>query len=147
LASIVSVNASARKGRIKRPVQEGRLVVDVGLAGDAHALGGHRQLSLLASESIEKMSAQCKEPFAPGMFAENITTEGVELYTLPVGTRLRLGECLVEITQIGKECHSHCEIFQRLGSCIMPVEGVFARVLAGGAVRAGDGVELEAREN
>lgn len=142
MASVVSVNRSEKKGMMKQPVAEGRLVPDVGLVGDAHAVGGHRQLSLLAQESIDKMAALCKETFTPGMFAENITTEGIELYTLPVGTRLKVGACGIEITQIGKQCHHHCEIYRRVGSCIMPSEGVFARVLTGGAVKAGDKIEF-----
>ena len=142
MASIVSVNRSEKKGTFKQPIPEGRLVPDVGLLGDAHAVGGHRQLSLLAEESIDKMAALCGEAFAPGMFAENITTEGIELFSLPVGVRLRLGACEIEITQIGKECHHHCQIYQRLGSCIMPAEGVFARVRKDGVVKAGDTVEV-----
>ncbi len=144
MASIVSINLSEKKGTIKQPVMEGRLVKGHGLLGDAHAGNWHRQISLLAQESIEKMIAKGAGELTPGMFAENITTEGIELFTLPVGTTLRLGECLVEVTQIGKTCHRHCEIYQKIGSCIMPFEGIFVIVLEEGTIRAGDVVEIAA---
>lgn len=142
MASIVSINLSEKKGTIKQPVTEGRLVKGHGLLGDAHAGNWHRQISLLAQESIEKMIAMGAGDLSSGMFAENITTEGIELFTLPVGTTLRLGECLVEVTQIGKTCHKHCEIYKKIGSCIMPFEGIFATVLEEGVIRAGDVVEI-----
>lgn len=142
MASIVSINLSEKKGTIKQPVTEGRLVKGHGLLGDAHAGNWHRQISLLAQESIEKMIKLGAEDLSSGMFAENITTEGIELFTLPVGTTLRLGECLVEVTQIGKTCHKHCEIYKKIGSCIMPFEGIFVIVLEEGTIRAGDVVEI-----
>ncbi len=142
MASIVSINLSERKGTIKQPATEGRLIKGHGLLGDAHAGNWHRQISLLAQESIEKMIAMGAGDLSSGMFAENITTEGIELFTLPVGTTLRLGECLVEVTQIGKTCHKHCEIYKKIGSCIMPFEGIFATVLEEGVIRAGDVVEI-----
>jgi MOSC domain-containing protein YiiM len=116
-----------------------------GLVGDAHA-GSERQVSLLASESIEQMRALGLE-LAPGDFAENLTTEGIAVHELPVGTRLRVGrDAVVEITQIGKECHDRCAIFEQAGTCVMPTHGVFARVLRGGAVSAGDAIEVIADE-
>ena len=115
------------------------------IEGDAHAGNWHRQVSLLALESIEKMRALGLS-VAPGSFAENITTRGLELFTLPIGTRLRLGNALVEVTQIGKVCHSRCAIYQQVGDCVMPREGIFVKVLEGGPVAIGDGVEVLADE-
>ncbi len=111
MARIVSINLSDKKGTIKRPAELGVLIEEFGFEGDAHAGKWHRQVSLLAQESIDKMIALGLNDLTPGIFAENITTEGIELYTLPVGTRLKLGEALAEVTQIGKECHHHCEVF------------------------------------
>ncbi len=142
MPGIVSINVSAHKGTFKHPVSEARLKLDHGIVGDAHAGNWHRQISLLAQESIDKMSAMGVPDLVPGKFAENITTEGIELYTLPVGTKLRLGGCLVEVTQIGKECHQHCEIFKKVGRCVMPAEGIFVKVLAEGVVRPGDLIEV-----
>ncbi|MDL2217030.1 MOSC domain-containing protein [Christensenellaceae bacterium OttesenSCG-928-M15] len=142
MASVVSVNISEKKGTFKKPIEEGRLKKDFGIEGDAHGGKWHRQISLLGHESIEKMIAQGAGDLKPGMFAENVTTEGIELYTLPVGTRLMLGDCLVEVTQIGKECHQHCEIYKKVGSCVMPLEGIFVRVLEEGTIRPGDRVEI-----
>lgn len=142
MASIVSVNISLKKGTVKQPVAEGRLRKDHGIEGDAHAGNWHRQLSLLAQESIDKMIAMGGGDLQPGMFAENVTTQGITLHTLPVGTKLRLGETLVEVTQIGKACHKHCEIYHKLGACIMPFEGIFAVVVQEGTIRAGDVVEI-----
>jgi MOSC domain-containing protein YiiM len=142
MARIVSVNISEQKGTVKHPVTEGVLRCNLGIVGDAHAGDWHRQISLLAQESIDKMTALGISDLTPGKFAENITTEGLELYTLPIGTHLCLGECEVEVTQIGKECHHHCEIFQQVGKCIMPMEGVFVKVITEGTVRAGDAVTI-----
>jgi MOSC domain-containing protein YiiM len=136
---IVSVNISSTKGVVKKPVSSGCLEPDVGLVGDAHSGPWHRQLSLLAMESIDFMRAKGAE-VNPGDFAENITTQGIELHTLPVGTRLKLGEVEVEVTQIGKECHAGCEIRKLVGDCIMPRQGIFVRVLNPGEVRSGDPV-------
>ncbi|MDR1024227.1 MAG: MOSC domain-containing protein [Treponema sp.] len=138
MAYIVSVNISAEKGTEKRPIGEALLRRDHGIEGDAHAGNWHRQISLLAQESIDKMSALGVTGLVPGSFAENITLRGLELHTLPVGTRLLLGDCEVELTQIGKECHRHCRIYQQIGRCIMPVEGIFAKVLKGGTLKTGD---------
>ena len=115
---------------------------ETGLEGDAHAGSGHRQVSLLAVESIAKMKARGLD-VGPGDFAENITTSGVDLVSLPVGSRLRLGEALLEVSQIGKVCHSRCTIFEQAGDCVMPREGIFARILVGGNVRTGDPITVE----
>ena len=138
---IVSVNVAGTKGVRKDAVESIKLVVEHGVEGDAHAGPWHRQVSLLANESIEKMRASCPG-VDPGAFGENITTEGLVLYELPVGARLRVGPALCEITQIGKECHAHCAIYEITGDCVMPREGIFVRVLEGGAVRAGDTIEV-----
>jgi len=124
---------------VKKPVPEGCLEPEVGLVGDAHSGPWHRQLSLLAMESIQTMRDRGAE-VNPGDFAENVTTEGIELYTLPVGARLALGEVEVEVTQIGKECHAGCAIRQLVGDCVMPRQGIFVRVLNPGTVRPGDPV-------
>ncbi len=138
---VVAVCISDRTGIPKKPIAEGILQAQWGLEGDAHAGAWHRQVSLLAIESIEKMRAKGLNVH-PGSFAENITTEGLELYTLPIGTRLRLGTALVEVTQIGKGCHTKCAIYQAAGDCVMPREGIFVRVLEPGVVRAGDPIEI-----
>ena len=132
MATVLSINISEKKGTPKTYIPEGKLIVDFGFEGDAHAGKWHRQVSLLAKESIEKAKGM-------RMFAENITTEGIILHTLPVGQRLQIGdEAVIEISQIGKECHDGCAIRQLVGQCIMPKEGVFARVIRGGVVKAGD---------
>lgn len=143
-ARVIAVCRSDTKGVSKEPITEGVLKEEYGLEGDAHADGGwHRQVSLLAIESIEKMRALGLD-LRPGDFAENITTEGIELLSLPVGTRLAVGdEVILEISQIGKECHVGCAIFRQVGRCIMPREGVFARVIRGGRVRAGDEIVVK----
>ena len=139
--SVLAVCTSLNKGERKKPVPEVNLVVDYGIAGDAHAGNGHRQVSLLAQESIDKMRAMGLSVSA-GDFAENITTTGLDLITLPVGSRLALGSALLEITQIGKECHNRCAIYYQAGDCVMPKEGVFAKVLKGGVVAAGTEIQL-----
>lgn len=143
-ASIVSVNISKTKGVRKTPIPEGRLDPQHGLVDDAHAGTWHRQLSLLALESIDYMRGLGLD-VNPGDFAENITTQGLELHTLPIGSRLTLGEVEVEVTQIGKECHTGCAIRQQAGDCIMPRQGIFVRVLGPGTVRPGDPVRLLCR--
>ena len=143
MATITSINISPHKGTFKQPVHQAELRVDYGIMGDAHAGNWHRQISLLAQESIDKMTALGLDDLTPGKFAENITTEGIVLYTLPVGTILRLGNCRVEVTQIGKECHQHCEIYKKVGQCIMPHEGIFVRVLTPGELAVGDEIEIE----
>lgn len=138
LGRIIAVSVSTRKGVKKTPIREGVLIENFGLENDAHAGDWHRQVSLLAMESIQKIRAKGLD-VSPGDFAENITTEGVRLWELALGTRLRIGDtALVELTQIGKECHSRCAIYHQVGDCVMPREGIFVRVLVGGAVRPGD---------
>jgi len=144
MAKIIAVCKSEEKGTRKKTVAEGILKEDYGLVGDAHAdCCTHRQVSLLAMESIDKMRRLCFE-VGPGDFAENLTTHGVELVSLPVGTKISIGkDVLLEVTQIGKECHSGCAVYRKIGKCIMPREGIFARVVHGGRVRAGDDIRVE----
>lgn len=139
---IVAVNISEKKGVPKRTIEQGEFMVDHGLVGDAHAGNWHRQVSLLGIESINKMKALGIEGLCTGKFAENLTTEGLELWKLPVGTKLKIGETLQEVTQIGKECHVKCAIFQEIGSCVMPTEGIFTKVLKNGIIKAGDEIEI-----
>jgi MOSC domain-containing protein YiiM len=131
--AILSINISDRTGVQKRPVARAVLREDHGIEGDAHAGNWHRQVSLLADEDIQTMRGRGIE-LGYGDFAENVTTRGVDLGALPVGTRLNLGTALLEITQIGKECHHGCAIFHAVGDCVMPRKGVFARVLRGGEI-------------
>ena len=138
---IVAVCTSDRKGIPKHPIARGELKAHWGLDGDAHAGDWHRQVSLLAIESINKMREKGLN-VRPGSFAENIATKGIELFTLPVGTRMRLGTALVRITQIGKVCHTKCAIYQQAGDCVMPREGIFVEILEPGTVSAGDAVEI-----
>ena len=135
---IVSIAVSKKKGTIKKCVPEAELIENHGIKEDAHAGDWHRQLSFLASESIEKASSEdFKLNF--GDFAENIATTGIDWKSQPIGQVFKLGEtALVEITQIGKECHKKCAIFYRTGDCIMPKEGVFAKILQGGTIKVGD---------
>ena len=139
MASIIAVCTSTKKGTKKRNIKEGLIKEDYGLVGDAHAgSDGHRQVSLLALASIDKIRRLGAE-VGPGDFAENLTTEGLELFSLPIGTQLNVGQdVILEVTQIGKECHDRCAIFKQVGTCVMPTEGVFTRVLKGGTVKAGD---------
>lgn len=130
---ILSINISTRKGMQKRPVDKALLKEGHGIDGDAHAGNWHRQVSLLADEDIDTLRGRGMD-IGPGDFAENITTRGVPLGDLPIGARLELGPALVEITQIGKECHNHCAIYKTVGDCVMPRKGVFARVLRGGEI-------------
>lgn len=139
---IVAVNISEKKGVPKKTIEQGEFKVDLGLVGDAHAGNWHRQVSLLGIESVNKMKALGIEGLCTGKFAENLTTEGLELWKLPVGTKLRIGETLQEVTQIGKECHVKCAIFQQIGSCVMPTEGIFTKVLKDGIIKAGDEIEI-----
>ena len=143
MATIIAVCKSEKKGTKKKDVGEGLLKAEFGLVGDAHAdCCTHRQVSLLAVESIDKMRALGLE-VDPGDFAENLTTQGIDLVYLPVGTRLSVGEQIVlEITQIGKECHAGCAIYRQVGKCIMPEEGVFAKVIQGGHVGTGDQIKV-----
>ncbi|BEU87382.1 hypothetical protein TAMA11512_08460 [Selenomonas sp. TAMA-11512] len=141
MGKIHALCISEKKGTQKHVIDAAVLVVEHGLQGDAHAGRWHRQVSLLGLEEIEAFRQKGAD-VAFGAFGENIVVEGFHLRELPVGTRLRSGEVLLEITQIGKECHAHCEIYHKVGDCIMPREGIFARVLHGGELKAGDGIEL-----
>jgi MOSC domain-containing protein YiiM len=140
MARVEAVCISENKGERKKPVASVAVRVNHGIVGDAHAGEWHRQVSLLATESIAKMRALGLDVNS-GDFAENITTSGIELVSLPVGTRLQVGETLLEVTQIGKECHTRCAIYYQAGDCVMPKEGIFARVLTGGMVRPGDEIQ------
>ena len=141
MAEVVSVNISEKKGTAKREVPEIQLKLHHGILGDAHAGDWHRQVSMLAEESVDKLRGALPQLKA-GAFAENINTEGIDLKSLPVGTRLRIGSAEAEVTQIGKECHNDCAIKKATGTCVMPTEGIFVAVLKEGAVRAGDPVEI-----
>lgn len=135
--SVVAVCISNSKGERKTPVAAVTLQVEHGIVGDAHAGPWHRQVSLLAIESIAKMRALGLN-VGSGAFAENITTAGVDLVSLPIGTLLNIGTATLEVTQIGKECHTRCAIYEQAGDCVMPKEGIFARVRIGGNIRPGD---------
>ena len=142
MAGVMAVCISEKKGTVKHTVPEIHLKLNHGIVGDAHAGNWHRQVSLLADESVDTMRK--KFPDIPiGAFAENILTRGIVLRALPVGTKLRVGTALLEITQIGKECHADCAIRRQVGDCVMPREGVFAIVLEEGTVRAGDVIRVE----
>ena len=141
MAEVVSVNISEKKGTVKREVPEIQLQLRHGIVGDAHAGDWHRQISLLAEESVDTMRALLPG-LRPGAFAENVNTRGIDLKSLPIGTRLRLGETVVKVTQIGKECHNACEIKKTTGKCVMPTEGIFAVVVKEGTVRKGDPIEI-----
>lgn len=142
MGTIKAVCTSPKKGMRKKDVGEGLLVQEHGLKDDAHAGPWHRQVSLLAIESIDKMRAMGLN-VGPGDFAENLTTEGIDLVHLPLGVRLKIGpEAVGEVTQIGKECHTRCAIYHQAGDCVMPKEGIFIRVLTGGTVNVGDSIEI-----
>jgi MOSC domain-containing protein YiiM len=140
---IFAVCISEKKGERKKPVDFVDLKENHGIVGDAHSGEWHRQVSLLALESIRKMQEKGLN-VSSGDFAENLTTEGIDLPSLPVGTRLAIGETLTEVTQIGKECHTRCEIYHQAGDCVMPREGIFVKVIIGGRVKKGDKVEVVA---
>lgn len=141
MGKIVAVCTSLHKGERKKNVGSAQIIENHGIKGDAHAGPWHRQVSLLAKESIDKMIEKGLD-VGYGDFAENLTTEGINLVELPIGTKLKVGETLLEVTQIGKKCHSKCMIFKLAGDCIMPKEGIFVRVLEGGNISVGDDVEV-----
>jgi MOSC domain-containing protein YiiM len=146
MATITSINISQKKGERKKKVDSAVVTTDHGIESDAHAGKWHRQVSLLATESIRKMQKLGLD-VGPGDFAENLTTEGIDLVGLPVGTKLQIGEKIeVEVTQIGKECHNRCAIYEQAGDCVMPREGIFVRVLSGGQVKAGDAIHVKQGE-
>jgi MOSC domain-containing protein YiiM len=148
MASIIAVCTSEKKGTTKKPVAEVVIKEDYGVVGDAHAdCATHRQVSLLAIESIDKMRNKGFDFLQPGDFAENITTKDIDLAAMPIGTRLNAGkDVILEMTQIGKECHADCAIRKQVGDCIMPREGIFARVVRGGRVKAGDTIKIADRK-
>lgn len=139
---VIAINISEKKGVPKTAVETAKFIEDFGIEGDAHAGKWHRQVSLLGDESIEKIRMQGVEGLCTGRFAENLTTEGIILYELPVGTQLQIGDTVQEVTQIGKECHQHCAIYHQVGDCVMPREGIFTRVIKGGTVKAGDVIRV-----
>ena len=142
MAEILAVCISEKKGIQKHPVPQAECKMGHGILGDAHAGNWHRQVSLLGEESVDKVRPLLPD-IAPGAFAENLLTRGLCLYELPIGTKLRAGEVLLEVTQIGKECHQGCAIRQLTGDCVMPREGIFAIVLEEGVIRPGDSLEVE----
>ena len=141
MAKVRSINISDKKGVVKTPIEKGLFIENHGLENDAHSGDWHRQVSLLSIESIEKMRKDIPS-LKLGDFAENITTEGITLYELPIGTRLEIGETIQEVTQIGKKCHHGCAIKQKVGNCIMPLEGIFTKVIKGGIIKEGDEINI-----
>lgn len=139
---IIAVCTSPEKGMIKHDVREGLLLEELGIEGDAHAGFMHRQVSLIAVEDIRTMMEKLPD-LVPGSFAENLTTEGFDLSALKVGDRLKVGETILEVSQIGKECHTKCEVFRKTGDCIMPKKGIFTRVIKGGIVKTGDPIRFD----
>jgi MOSC domain-containing protein YiiM len=146
-AKVISINISEKKGMRKKPVNQAVIKQDYGINGDAHASGRwHRQISLLAMESIQKMQAMGLA-VGPGDFAENITTQGIDLPGLPVGTKLKVGNDIeLEVSQIGKECHSRCAIYYQAGDCVMPKEGIFVKVIKGGTIKKGDTIRVGSKK-
>lgn len=143
MAKVLAVCISLKKGEQKKEIDFGECVVDFGIKGDAHGGDWHRQISLLAKESVDEMRARGVS-LENGDFAENIVTEGVNLKGLPVGTRLLIGnDVVLEVTQIGKECHSGCVIMQKAGKCVMPTDGIFAKVINPGKIKAEDEIGIQ----
>jgi cyclic pyranopterin phosphate synthase len=143
LGKVVAISISKKKGIPKTNVQSAKLIENFGIEGDIHAGNWHRQVSFLALESIDKMREKGLPNLRPGAFAENITTEFIELPKLEIGTRMKIGkEAELEITQIGKECHSKCAIFIKVGDCVMPREGIFAKVIRGGEILVEDEIQI-----
>ena len=142
MPQVLAVCISEKKGTAKHPVPEIQLKIDHGILGDAHAGSWHRQVSLLADESVELMRQRFPD-IPTGAFAENILTRGIVLSKLPIGTKLRVGQVLLQVTQIGKECHADCAIRRQVGDCVMPREGIFTRVLEEGCIRPGDEIAIE----
>ena len=142
MAKVLAVCISENKGEQKHTVSDVFLKPNHGIVGDAHAGNWHRQVSLLGAESVAKVQSVINFQLQSGAFAENILTEGLILYELPVGTKLKIGDALCEITQIGKECHNDCAIRKACGDCVMPREGIFVKVLSEGKVKPGDNIEI-----
>lgn len=142
MAKVIAINISEGKGVPKQSIEKGFFKENYGLQGDAHAGEWHRQVSLLGVESIDKIRKLGLENLAMGSFAENLTTEGICLFELPIGTRLQIGETIMEVTQIGKECHMGCAIRETTGDCVMPREGIFAKVIHSGWIQPGDQLKI-----
>ena len=142
MGKILAICTSPKRGTVKTEVPSAVLTPEWGIVSDAHGGNWHRQVSLLADESVDTMRAICPIPLDAGVFAENINTRGIDLKHLPVGTHLRVGETELEVTQIGKQCHNDCEIKRTAGKCVMPTEGIFAVVVKEGRVQAGDEIEV-----
>ena len=141
MGKVMAVCVSEQKGTQKTPVATAKLLTDWGIEGDAHAGNWHRQVSLLSYDRVEEFRARGAN-VPPGAFGENLLVEGFDFKTLPIGTRFSCGDVVLELTQIGKQCHAHCQIYQQVGDCIMPQEGVFTRVLRGGTITQGDELSL-----
>ena len=141
MGKVIAICTSKHKGTLKNEVSEANFIEEFGIEGDAHAGKWHRQVSLLSFEKVEEFNAR-GAGVKPGAFGENLLVEGWDLKTIPVGTKFRCNDVLLEITQIGKECHHGCEIFKKMGDCIMPRNGIFARVLEGGKIKPGDQIEI-----
>ena len=140
---VIACCISEKKGTIKKEVPEIMLKVDHGIIGDAHAGNWHRQVSLLSKESVDKIRDKFKYELKPGVFAENILTEGIILHELPIGTKMKIGTAILQVTQIGKECHMSCEIRKLIGDCVMPREGIFCKVLQDGKIKKDDEIIIE----
>lgn len=143
MGRVIAINISEKKGEKKKPIPFGEFKENHGLVGDAHAGDWHRQVSLLGKESIDKILEYEEIGLCTGKFAENITTDGIHLYELPIGTLIEIGETLHEVTQIGKKCHQHCAIFHQVGDCVMPREGIFTKVIKGGKVYPNDEIRVQ----
>lgn len=141
MGTIMAICISEKRGTQKTRIPEAELIEEYGIREDAHAGNWHRQVSLLSYETIEAFKARGAS-VRDGAFGENIVVSGIDLIHLPVGTKLRCGDILLEVTQIGKECHSHCEIYHKMGECIMPTNGIFTRVLQGGIIKTGDEISV-----
>lgn len=143
MAEITAICISKKRGTVKNPIPQGTIITNFGLENDAHAGDWHRQISLLPIEAVEKFSQEYNLQLTPGVFGENLLIRGIDLKQLPIGTKLQCTNgILLEITQIGKKCHSGCEIQELTGKCIMPHEGVFAKVLHGGIIKANDTINI-----
>ena len=142
MAEILAVCISEKKGEQKHPVDQVELKENWGIVGDAHAGNWHRQVSLLSVDSVAKLQEKLSFELKHGAFAENILVEGMAVHTLPVGTKLRIGSALCEVTQIGKECHNDCAIRKAAGDCVMPREGIFVKVLESGEIKTGDDIKI-----
>lgn len=141
MPGILAINVGEKKG-IKKPIEEGYFEVNYGLVGDVHAGNGHRQVSLLGQESIDKMKESGIKGLCTDKFAANLIIEGIVLYELAIGAKIKIGEAILELTQIGKECHKECKIISLVGDCVMPKEGIFAKVLSAGWIKKGDKIEV-----